>query len=43
MPAQAALVKWDLSAVQAGANNTTALQSTFTVACLAPSFAGVGM
>ena len=31
------------SAVQGGATASDALKSTFTVACLAPSFLGIGM
>jgi hypothetical protein len=42
-PAQAALKSHFMGAIEQGATSTTALQSTFTVACLAPSFAGIGM
>ena len=42
-PAQAALKTHFTTAVGQGATNTTALQSTFTVACLAPSAVGIGM
>jgi hypothetical protein len=42
-PMQAALKSHFTSAVAQGASTTTALQSTFTVACLAASAAGIGM
>jgi hypothetical protein len=42
-PATAALKSHFTTAVSQGATNSTALQSTFTVACLAPSAVGIGM
>jgi hypothetical protein len=41
--AQTALMDHFNAAVSAGASKTTALQSAFTVACMSPSFIGVGM
>jgi hypothetical protein len=42
-PVTAALTQHFQSAVAGGAKPTDALRSTFTIACLSPSFAGIGM